>query len=149
MDHSERFVEKNFQLYELQNDGMKLSIQAQANFCRNEIAYALRQGMMQVNLLLGGYDTKTGQSSLYFLDYLGSLQAIPYGCQGYGSYFCLSTMDRDYQPGMDQAAAIALIEKCIQEMQTRFLIAQTNFIIKIIDREGVRVHQFGADPADT
>jgi len=136
-------------LYELRNDGIRLSTKAQANFCRSELAEALRRGPYQVNILLGGYDESSDAASLYFLDYLGTLQKIPYGAQGYASYFCLSTMDREYRSGLDETAALAIVEKCINEMRTRFLIAQDNFIIKIIDKKGVRVQSQGADPADT
>ena len=143
------YIEKNLQLYTLRNDGLKLSTKAQANFCRSELASALRRAPQQVNLLLGGYDEKDEAASLYFLDYMGSLVKVPYGCQGYAANFCMSTMDRECAPVMDEAAAIAVVEKCIHELRTRFLIAQHNFIIKIIDKEGVRVHSHGADPADT
>jgi 20S proteasome subunit beta 4 len=142
-------VEKNLQLYELRNDGTKLSTKAQANFCRNELAAAFRKGPHQVNALLGGYDASTATGSLFFMDYLGSLQKIPYGCQGYASNFCLSIMDREHLAGVDEAAAIEIVKKCIYEMHTRFLISQQNFIIKVIDKDGVRVHSFGEDPADT
>ena len=69
------YVAKNIRLYELANDGTKLSVHAQANFARGELAYALRRGPYQVNILLGGYDEKKddkeGFSSLYYLDYMG------------------------------------------------------------------------------
>jgi 20S proteasome subunit beta 4 len=142
------YISKNMSLYELKNEGTKLSIKAQAHFCRNELAVALRQGPYQVNLLLGGYDDKTG-ASLYFMDYLAALCKIPYGAQGYASAFCLGIMDREYLPNLDQAAALKIIGQCIFEMQTRFLISQPNFIIKIIDKDGIRLHSHGADPADT
>lgn len=141
------YIAKNLQLYELANDGTKLSTHAQANFCRGEIAAALRKGPYQVNVLLGGHDTSG--SSLYFLDYLGSLQKVPYGAQGYASNFCLSIMDRECHEGMNEAEAMTVIDHCILELQTRFLIQQPNFIIKVIDKDGVRVVKFGGDPADT
>lgn len=133
-------------LYELSND-ISLSTHAQANFCRGELAKALRQGPYQVNVLLGGYDTKTKDSELYYLDYLGALQKVNYGAQGYASNFCLSIMDKEYLKGRcTKEEAIAIVEKCIHELHTRFLISQQNFIIKVIDSEGVKVHSQGADP---
>lgn len=102
-----------------------------------------------MSALLGGYDVKTDTPSLYYLDYLGTLQKIPFGAQGYAQYFTLSTMDREYREGLDEAAAIDIVQKSIHELQSRFLIKQTNFIIKVIDKDGVRVHSQGADPADT
>mmetsp|Transcript_14750 Transcript_14750/g.31782 ORF Transcript_14750/g.31782 Transcript_14750/m.31782 type:complete len:202 (+) Transcript_14750:141-746(+) len=143
------YIQKNIALYELSNDGMKLSTHAQANFMRGELAAALRRGPYQVNVLLGGYDESTESSSLYFLDYLASLQKVNYGCQGYASSFCLSIMDRDWKEGLTEDEAVAIVEHCMQELHTRFLIAQPNFIIKVIDKDGVKTSKFGADPADT
>lgn len=147
--HAHRFISKNLQLYELRHEGTKLSTKAQANFCRNELAVAIRKGPYQVSVLLGGYDVTTGTPSLYYLDYMGTLQKVPFGAQGYAQYFTLSTMDREYREGLDEAAALDIISKSIHELQTRFLIKQSNFIIKVIDKDGVRVHSQGADPADT
>mmetsp|Transcript_22597 Transcript_22597/g.66877 ORF Transcript_22597/g.66877 Transcript_22597/m.66877 type:complete len:202 (-) Transcript_22597:139-744(-) len=143
------YIAKNLKLYELSNDGMKLSTHAQANFARGELATALRRGPYQVNILLGGYDDSTKKGSLYFLDYLASCQKVKYGSQGYASSFCLSIMDKECRDGMSEADAIAIVEKCITEIHTRFLISQKNFMIKVIDKDGVRVNKFGADPAET
>jgi 20S proteasome subunit beta 4 len=149
------YISKNLSLYELANDGMKLSTSAQANFCRNELSKALRKGPYQVNTLLGGYDinqlTGVGQSSLYYLDYMGTLHPISYGCQGYAQMFCAGIMDRDYKSSMNlmtEQDAFDIITKCIKEMHTRFLVSQPNFIIKCIDKDGIRVISYGSNPAD-
>lgn len=143
------YVSKNLKLYELSNDGRKLSTHAQANFCRGELAKALRKGPFQVNVILGGYDEKTpGGGSLYVMDYMGSCCKLNYGAQGYASNFCLSIMDRDCTEGMNEDAAVTIVEKCIKELGMRFLMNQKNFIIKVIDKDGVRTLKFGADPTD-
>ena len=134
-------------MYELSNEGTKLSTHAQANFARDELAYALRRGPFQVNILLGGYDDKNG-ASLYFLDYLASLQKVKYGCQGYASMFCLSIMDKEYKEGLSEEAALKIVEQCIHELHTRFLISQPNFIIKVINKDGIKTVSHGSDPAD-
>lgn len=110
---------------------------------------ALRRGPYQVNLLLGGYDTKTDTASLYFIDYLAALQKVKFGAHGYAQMFCLGIMDKEYRDNLSEAEAVHLVEQCIHEIQTRFLISQDNFIIKAVDKDGVRVVKFGADPADT
>lgn len=56
---------------------------------------------------------------------------MPYGAHGYGAAFTLSVMDRDYFQGLNQEEALTIMHKCIQEIQTRFLIAQPNFVIKV------------------
>jgi 20S proteasome subunit beta 4 len=145
------YIAKNMALYEFSHDGLKLSTKAQANFCRTELATALRKGPYQVNILLAGYDTKQseGSASLYFLDYLASMQKVPYGAHGFASSFCLSIMDQETKPGMTEADALKIMDHCIHEIQTRVLIHQPNFIVKVIDKDGVRVAKFGADPEDT
>mmetsp|Transcript_18558 Transcript_18558/g.50731 ORF Transcript_18558/g.50731 Transcript_18558/m.50731 type:complete len:206 (-) Transcript_18558:74-691(-) len=148
-----QYISKNLQLYQIShNKDSPLSMHAQANFTRNELATALRKGPYQVNVLLGGVDPATGESSLYFLDYLAALQKIPYGAQGYASNFCLSIFDRCYVKSKAETTeqeAVDMIHKCIKELKLRFLIAQPNFIIKAIDKEGVRVVSQDADPMDT
>ena len=54
----------------------------------------------------------------------------------------------DWKEGLTQDGAVEIVEKCIKELQVRFLLAQPNFIIKVIDKDGVRTLKFGADPAD-
>jgi 20S proteasome alpha/beta subunit len=145
------YVAKNIALYQLSNNGLPLSTHAQANFCRNELATALRKGPYQVNLLLAGYDSNTtnnNKASLYTMDYLAALAKVHYGVQGYASNFCLSILDRDWREGLTEAQAVLLVDKCIKELQTRFLIHLPNFIVKAIDRDGIRVVKFGADPTD-
>lgn len=143
-----RFISKNINLYELSNAGTKLTTHAQANFARGELAAALRRGPFQVNVLLAGYDEKTG-GSLYYLDYFGTLQKVKHGAQGYAQYFCSSIYDKDWTENMTEDEALKIIEKCINEVHTRFLLNQPNFIIKKVDKNGINVISFGGDPADT
>mmetsp|Transcript_19195 Transcript_19195/g.38917 ORF Transcript_19195/g.38917 Transcript_19195/m.38917 type:complete len:206 (-) Transcript_19195:208-825(-) len=148
-----QYISKNLKLYELSHDGSRLSTHAQANFARGELATALRRGPYQVNALIGGYDSDSkggkGGGSLYFLDYLASLQRVKYGAQGYAAHFTLGLLDREWREGLTEAEAVEIVDHCIQEMHTRFLVSQPNFIVKAIDKDGVRVVKMGADPADT
>jgi len=148
-----RFIAKSINLYELSNEGTKLSTHAQANFARGELAAALRRGPFQVNVLLGGYDTgkngEPGTASLYYLDYFGTLHKVKHGAQGYAQYFCASIFDKECRENMTEEDAVKVVEKCINEMQTRFMLSQPNFIIKKVDKDGVNVISFGEDPADT
>mmetsp|Transcript_30770 Transcript_30770/g.46667 ORF Transcript_30770/g.46667 Transcript_30770/m.46667 type:complete len:201 (-) Transcript_30770:146-748(-) len=142
------YIAKNLALYQLNHDGTQLSTKAQANFCRSELADALRKGPYQVNLLLGGFDEKAGPS-LYFMDYLAALEKVNFGSHGYASSFCLSIMDKEYREDLSEEDALKIIDYCIHEIHTRFLISQPNFMVKVIDKDGVRVSKFGGDPADT
>lgn len=146
------YISKNLALYQLSNDGMQLNTAAQANFCRNELATALRKGPYQVNILLGGYDKNQdghGGASLYWMDYLAALSKVKYGVQGYASHFCLSIMDKEWREGMTQDEAVGIVEKCIKELQVRFILNQRNFLIKVVDKDGVRTIKHDADPTDT
>mmetsp|Transcript_16558 Transcript_16558/g.18521 ORF Transcript_16558/g.18521 Transcript_16558/m.18521 type:complete len:204 (-) Transcript_16558:212-823(-) len=145
------YVAKNINLYEISNEGTKLSTHAQANFARGELATAIRKGPYQVNVLLGGYDVgeQGGFASLYYLDYFGALHKVKHGAQGYAQYFCASIFDKEFKDNLTEEEAIKIIEKCILEMRTRFMMSQPNFIIKKVDEDGVSVLSFGEDPADT
>jgi len=90
-----------------------------------------------------------GGPSLYYMDYLAALQKVKYGGHGYAAYFCLSIMDKEYRDGLNEDAAVAILRKCIEEIKTRMILNQPNFMIKIVDKNGVRVLDYGAYPADT
>jgi 20S proteasome subunit beta 4 len=102
------------------------------------LAKALRKGPYQTNLLLGGYDADAG-ASLYFIDYLSALAKVNFGAHGYASNFILSVFDRDWKPDMSLEQGLEVIRKCIHELHTRFLISQPNFVIKVVDKDGIRV----------
>ncbi len=71
-----------------------LSVSGAANFTRSELATALRKGPYNVNLLLGGVDASG--PSLYYMDYLASLNKMNYAVHGYAAYFLFSILDRYY-----------------------------------------------------
>lgn len=52
-----------------------------------------------VNMLLGGFDPTSQESELYFIDYLGSFQKVPFATHGYGGFFCMGIMDRFHRKG--------------------------------------------------
>lgn len=57
-----------------------------------KVAYYLRRQPYQVNFILGGVDNDV--PSIYYLDYLGTLQKMNYASHGYPSYILLSLFDR-------------------------------------------------------
>merc|ERR1711934_476316 len=136
------YVQKNLKLYELRT-GTTLSTHASANFVRGELARYLRQKPYYVDLLIGGYDAAAGDNaggpSLYYLDYLASMQKVPYACHGYAGYFCSSTIDRYYTPNLTLEEGMDILKKCVKEIQTRFLMNTPEFTVKVIDKDGVRV----------
>ena len=92
----------------------------------------------QVNVLIGGYDENEGPS-LYFMDYMASMHPMPFAAHGYGSFFTLSVMDRHFKKDMSVEQALGVMQKCAHELRTRFLINCPKFIVKVVDKDGIRV----------
>eukprot|EP00613_Pedinella_sp_CCMP2098_P006000 CAMPEP_0171612020 /NCGR_PEP_ID=MMETSP0990-20121206/10962_1 /TAXON_ID=483369 /ORGANISM="non described non described, Strain CCMP2098" /LENGTH=186 /DNA_ID=CAMNT_0012175673 /DNA_START=157 /DNA_END=717 /DNA_ORIENTATION=+ len=131
------YIEKNMALYELNND-LALTTHATANFMRRQLADAMRKAPYQTNILLGGYDKGAG-ASLYFMDAYSALAKVNFGVHGHASSFLLSVFDREWKEGMSIEESKAVIKMCIAELNTRFLISQPNFIIKVVDAQGTRI----------
>ena len=129
------YIQKNIALYRIRN-GYSLCPQSAASFTRNELAEFLRRNPFLVNLLIGGHDSKTSKTHLYWMDYLGTMADVPYGAHGYGSYFVLSLLDRHYHPDMTREEGKVLIEKCFKEIQKRLVINLPTFSYYIIDEKG-------------
>jgi 20S proteasome subunit beta 4 len=155
------YVQKNMKLYELRN-GVTLDGHATANYVRGELARFLRKSPYQVNLLIGACDEqvtpengKVVAPSLHWIDYLGSMVKVNFGVHGYGSNFCLSIFDREWQvrfrgrlgrPGMNGSAhiqfgilqpdlsveqATKILKMCHAELETRFLVRNGEWIYKV------------------
>jgi len=131
------FFQKNIMLNYFKN-GVPLSTHAVANYMRGEKSAKLRKGMAQVDMLLAGYDEGVGPS-LYFIDYLASMQKLDKACHGYCGFFCNSLLDFHWKPGMSIEDGLALMQLCAAEMKRRFAINMPNWIIKVVDKDGTRV----------
>ncbi|XP_064606372.1 proteasome subunit beta type-2-like [Liolophura sinensis] len=130
------YIGKNIQLYKMRN-GYELSPHAAANFTRKNLADFLRsQTPYMVNLLLAGYDKGDGPS-LYYMDYLASLNKIPYAVHGYGGFFTLSIMDRHYKEDLSKEEAMKLLQMCITEISRRFIVNLPSFKVRLVDKDGV------------
>jgi len=131
------YVQKNLHLYALRNS-IPLSTHAAAHFTRTVLAEALRQGPYQCDILLAGYDDGKGPA-LYFMDYLGSMHPVEKGAHGYSAFFVSSIMDRNWRDDLNLEEGKELMRKCIGEVQRRLLLSQPKFIVKVVDKSGVRV----------
>jgi len=79
------------------------------------------------------------QPFLYWLDEYGSIQKIQYGAHGHGANFLLSVLDQSYKPNLTRAEAVQLMEKCFQELRSRYVINSPEApCIKCVDTNGVR-----------
>jgi 20S proteasome subunit beta 4 len=80
-------------------------------------------------------------SELFFIDnrdYLGAMHKVQFGAHGYSSSFLLGLFDRLYKPNLIFEEGVEIIKSCISEIRQRFLINTCNFIVKVVDKQGVR-----------
>jgi len=84
-----------------------------------------------------GYDVKTGPS-LYYIDYLASMQKVDKAAHGYCAFFLLSLFDRHWKKDMSLEDGLKLVEMCIKQLNTRFLVNMKKFVVKIVDKDGSR-----------
>ncbi|XP_035233111.1 proteasome subunit beta type-2-like [Stegodyphus dumicola] len=130
------FIAKNIQLYKMRN-GYELSPTGAANYTRRNLADFLRSRTpYAVNLLMAGFDSQNG-SELHYIDYLATMAKLPFAAHGYASYFVLSIMDRYYRPDMSVTEGTQLIEKCLKELNHRFLVSLPVFKVRMVDEKGI------------
>ncbi|EAX98646.1 Family T1, proteasome beta subunit, threonine peptidase [Trichomonas vaginalis G3] len=127
------YLQGNVALYKFRN-GVELSSDALAHFIRHTMAKAVRKSPYEVNMLLSGYD---GKPHLYFMDYLGTLQSIPYGAQGYCQYFVMSVFDKHYKEGLTLEDGKELMKLALNQIKQRFTVAPHGFIVKLVDKNGI------------
>lgn len=65
-------------------------------------------------------------------------QKLNFGAHGYGSNFTLSVFDREWKEGLTLEEATAVMKHAIHELKVRFLISQPNWVLKVVDKDGVR-----------
>ena len=114
------YFKKNLSLNYYRN-GVAMSTHAVANYMRGEKSANLRRGMAVVDMLLAGYDEDVGPS-LYFIDYLASMQKLDKGAHGYAGFFVNSLLDAHWKPGMTLDEGLKLMALCTAEMKTGFAI---------------------------
>lgn len=132
-----QFIIANVRLYALRNS-TELSTHAIANFTRMELATALRKGPYMTNLLIAGFDAKTGPS-LFWLDYLATMHKMNFAGTGYGSMFSSSIFDRYWKPDLTEGEALNIMEMAIAEVKKRLVVAPSHYMIKVIDANGTRI----------
>lgn len=130
------YIAKNITLYQYRT-GVTLNTHAAASWTRQELSYSIRNNPYHVNLLLAGFDPKDGPS-MYYLDYLGSMKKLNYAAHGYTAYFIHSILDRYYRAGLSVDEALKISRLCIDEIRTRFALQAPNFIVKVVDQNGIR-----------
>ncbi|EPZ31979.1 N-terminal nucleophile aminohydrolase [Rozella allomycis CSF55] len=134
------FIQANVQLYSTRN-GYNMSTKETAHFTRSSIAKSLRsRNPYQVNMIIAGYHPRDGPE-LYWIDYMGTMQKLPFAGHGYSAYFNLSLLDRHYKANMSLEEASSVLGMCFQELKTRFMVNLPEFTVKVIDKDGIREHK--------
>ncbi|AFZ80395.1 proteasome subunit beta type 2, putative [Theileria equi strain WA] len=121
--------------YHYYKNGFPMSTPSLAHFVRHELAEYLRKSSYHVDLLIAGFD-KDGPH-LFWVDYLASSTAIDKAVHGYGGNLLRGLLDKEYHENISVAEAVALLKKCRHELKNRFLLSQSNFRAKIIDKDGI------------
>ncbi|ABN64715.1 predicted protein [Scheffersomyces stipitis CBS 6054] len=133
------YVQANIQLYSMRENDIELSPKATASFVRNQLATSIRSRKpYQVNVLIGGYDTKSNTPSLNWIDYLGTQVELPYGAHGYAAFYANSLLDKHYKKNMDVEQGLALLKMCLKELETRMPIDFKGVYVKVVDKDGIR-----------
>ncbi|KAI1776109.1 nucleophile aminohydrolase [Hypoxylon rubiginosum] len=139
------YIQANAQLYSMRNE-TDLSPTALAYYVRGELASSLRSRKpYNVNLLLGGVDPITHKPSLFWLDYLAALAAVPYAAHGYAQYYCLSILDKHHHPDMTLVQGLKVLEMCTDELKRRLPIDFKGMILKVVTKDGIREMEFNDD----
>mmetsp|Transcript_10975 Transcript_10975/g.21492 ORF Transcript_10975/g.21492 Transcript_10975/m.21492 type:complete len:192 (-) Transcript_10975:1328-1903(-) len=129
-------VQRNMHLYYYRNS-VPLTTHATAHYIRNTLAESLRSSPYQANLILAGVDE--AGPSLYYIDYLGTLQKLSKAAQGYASHFLYGLMDNYWRQDLSIEEGMELVKRCVHEMRTRFLVSQNTFLIKQVTSTGITV----------
>ena len=112
------------------------------SFTSRELHEALRKGMYEVFALIAGVDLEqdgAASPSLHYLDYLGTLQVLPFVVHGHAQNFLLSLLDKEYKPGMGEAELLEIVRSCRAELVERFLVKPGKFMVKVVDKQGTRI----------
>lgn len=141
------YIKCNLALRRVRQHGRVGTCNSTANYMRNELASSLRsrEGAYQVNCLFAGYDVPTSAedsdagASLYYMDYLGTLQQVPYGAHGYGASFVIAILDQLWRPDLTPQEGEALLKKCMDEVRRRIVVSNDFFVVKAVTKDGIRV----------
>ncbi|KAJ8735229.1 hypothetical protein PYW07_006849 [Mythimna separata] len=132
-----QFIDKNVQLYRMRN-GYPLTIAAAVHFTRKTIMEALKGGNpSMVNMLVAGYDEKDG-GQLYTVDFLACALRVPFGVHGFGGLLSLGILDKYHKPDLTELQAYQIIKQCVHEVHERLFISLPNFLVKVINKDGIK-----------
>ncbi|XP_954530.1 proteasome subunit beta type 2, putative [Theileria annulata] len=131
--------------YHRYKTSFSMTTKSMAHFVRQQLAEYLRKSPYQVDLLVAGFDNNGPK--LYWIDYLASSTEVDRAVHGYGGHFLRGLLDKEYHENLTVEEAVSMLKKCRHEVKNRFLLGQSNFRAKIIDKNGV--HDVDIEDDDT
>ncbi|VFQ58670.1 unnamed protein product [Cuscuta campestris] len=122
-------------------DGITWATESTANFIRAKLNNALNNGEVErLSMLVAGYDEVEGPS-LYHIDGNASMKKVEKGVfDGNGCYYNLRMVNNRYDRRMSLEDAIRLVDDCMAELKSRRVMKTPYYGVKIVDKDGVRVH---------
>lgn len=137
-DQFSKFVQCNFELEKFRDDGWEVTLNRAYHWITWELAQSIRsRSPYSVFPILGGYDLKEQCGKVYWLDYMGAGVEVMYGAHGYGESFAIGYLDRHHRYEMNREQAVELVKEAINAIQTRLILSQSKFELKLIDKDGV------------
>lgn len=141
-----QLISRNLALQRVRAHGRKSTTPAAASYIRSTLAQALRRGPYQVNSLFAGFDTPQSEHDeapargyLYYLDYLGTMEEVPFAAHGYGATFAIALLDEKWRPNMNIDDAAKLMQACLDEVKKRVIMSNNHFSVKVVNARGVEL----------
>ena len=64
---------------------------------------------------------------------------MDYAAQGYAGYMAYSVFDKYWKPDMELQEGLEVMGKVIDQLQKRLTFNQSNFIIKVLTKDGIKI----------
>ncbi|XP_017847781.2 probable proteasome subunit beta type-2 isoform X1 [Drosophila busckii] len=130
------FVEKNAKLYEIRS-GYAMSTKTLSHFARNRLVRNLsRKAGTVISLLVAGCDP-IEEPRLYHIDAQGAEHKLNFCSIGMSNVVCASIFRMMWRPNLTYSEALAILKRCIAEIQKRMALNLVSFDIILIDKDGI------------
>uniref|UniRef100_A0A7S1WAZ7 Proteasome subunit beta n=1 Tax=Neobodo designis TaxID=312471 RepID=A0A7S1WAZ7_NEODS len=141
-----QLISRNLALQRVRAHGRPSTTPAVANYIRTTLAEALRQGPYQVQSLFAGFDKAVSEhdddpagAKLYYLDYLGTMEEVPFAAHGYGATFAMALLDEKWRSDLTPQQGVDLMQQCLDEVKKRVILSNEHFVVKCATPNGVEV----------
>lgn len=141
-----QLISRNLALQRVRAHGRPATTPGTANYIRTTLAEALRQGPYQVNALFAGYDKPVSEhdddpagAKLYYMDYMGTMEEVPFAAHGYGATFAMALLDEKWRADLTPQQGVDLMQQCIDETKKRVILSNEHFVVKCTTATGIEV----------